>query len=145
MPWAVIKAELVKKVDAYWDWAWANTENTCRQTKQWFPKTDPSRSFKIMTLPKTQWGKLCQFITGHNSLRRHLYLTGFDPEVQSATCTLCWEDEMTSAHIIGDCPALHWQRAATMGEHFLTTPFNKPIGSVLNFMRKCGLAPLQWT
>ena len=62
-----------------------------------------------MLLNKNQWGKLCQFITGHNSLNRHLVLTGVDPELEAA-CSLCNEDAMTSAHIMGICPQLIWER-----------------------------------
>ena len=90
-----------------------------------------------------QWGKLCQFITGHNSLNRHLALTGFDPEVE-AECNLCEEGEMTSSHIMGACPALMWYRQSTTGEYFWDPPFTIPIGKVLRFMQVCKLKPLQW-
>ena len=119
-PWAIVKSEIATKVDAYWNWAWER-EETCRQTKQWFPKLDPKRSFKIMQLMKPQWGKICQFITGHNSLNRHLYLTE-SAETESPVCNLCNEAEMTSAHIIGECPALHWARADALGSHFVDPP-----------------------
>ena len=67
-----------------------------------------------------------------------------DPEIDSPVCNLCEEEEMTSAHIMGACPALHRERQAAMGAFFMDPPFDAPIGSVLKFMRECGLAPLRW-
>ena len=90
-----------------------------------------------------QWGKICQFITGHNNLNRHLVLTGVDPE-KDAKCTLCGEDEMTSAHVMGNCPALAQARASATGSFFWDPPFNIPIGKVLRFMQECKLMSLQW-
>ena len=142
VPWSMIQAELAHKTNQFWNWAWGQ-EPTCRQTKQWFPKTDPQRSHKIMQLNKNKWGKLCQFITGHNSLNRHLVLTGVDPELE-AECSLCNEDEMTSAHIMGRCPLLVDQRSQTTGFFLLEPPFTTAIGKVLRFMHLCGLMPLQW-
>ena len=140
--WATVRSTMSKKVDAYWNWAWSQ-EPTCRQTKQWLPKVDYHKSHKIMQLKKAQWGKLCQFITGHNSLNRHLVLTGVDPE-KDAKCSLCEEEEMTSAHIMGACPKLWVQRYQSTGSFFLDPPFDIAIGKVLEFMQKCGLKQLQW-
>ena len=120
VPWSMVREELAQKTNQFWNWAWGQ-EPTCRQTKQWFPKTDPQRSHKIMQLNKNQWGKLCQFITGHNSLNRHLVLTGVDPELE-ATCSLCNEDAMTSAHIMGKCPVLVLERMQTTGSFFWDPP-----------------------
>ena len=96
-----------------------------------------------MQLNKNKWGKLCQFITGHNSLNRHLVLTGVDPELE-AKCSLCNEDEMTSAHVMGKCPLLVDQRSQTTGFFLLEPPFMIAIRKVLRFMQMCGLMPLQW-
>ena len=140
--WAQVTTEMVTKVNILWALLFA-LEPTCRQTKQWFPKPDPKRSFKIMKLKRLQWGKLVQFITGHNTLNRHLFLTGVDPEI-SETCTLCGYDPMTSSHVMGSCPALMWKRGEVFNEYFLDTPFTAPIGKVLHFMKMSGLEPIKW-
>ena len=96
-----------------------------------------------MLLPKLKWGKIVQFITGHNSLNRHLVLTGVDPE-EDINCYLCKEEDMTSAHIMGTCPALIWVRAQTTGSFLWDPPFDIAIGKQLNFMQQCGVKTLQW-
>ena len=80
-----------------------------------------TQSHKLMQLPKIKWGKVVHFIMGHNSLNRHLFLTGVDPEVE-AKCSLCEEEDMTSFHIMGACPALMWDRLQTTGSYFWDPP-----------------------
>ena len=84
--WAQVTTDIITKVNILWAVLFAE-DPKYRQTKQWFPKPDPKRSYKIMKLKRLQWGKLVQFLTGHNTLIRHLFLTGVDPEI-SETCTL---------------------------------------------------------
>ena len=42
-------------------------------------------------------------LTGHNTLRRHLYLMGL---TDSPSCKKCGEQEETSAHVLCECEAL---------------------------------------
>ena len=143
--WAQVKLDLVLKTNMLWDTMWALLDS-CRQTKQWFPKHDPARSFKIMKLKRLQWGKICQFITGHNTLNRHLYLTGVDEEVREE-CYLCYPilaEPMTTSNVMGSCPALMWTRAKIFNQYFMEPPFELPIGKVLLFMKECGLEPIKW-
>ena len=142
LAWGQIRSEISSKTNKYWNWA-LQQDPTCRQTKQWLPRLNQGKSHQIMLLPKLKWGKIVQFITGHNSLNRHLVLTGVDPE-EDINCYLCKEEDMTSAHIMGTCPALIWVRAQTTGSFLWDPPFDIAIGKQLNFMQQCGVKPLQW-
>ena len=53
-------------------------------------------------------GRLVQFLTGHNKLKRHTNIQNgiIDPE----SCRLCKEDEESSYHVIAECPALQAYR-----------------------------------
>ena len=51
-------------------------------------------------------------LTGHNTLRRHLYLPGL---LDSPLCRRCGAGEETSAHILCECEALASHRHAYLG------------------------------
>ena len=87
---------------------------------------------------------MCQFITGHNSLNRHLFLTEVDPDLESALCSKCGYGDMTSSHIMGNCPKFWKERGEIFLEYYMNTPFKLPIGKVLHFMQKIGVEPLNW-
>jgi hypothetical protein len=54
--------------------------------------------------------------TGHNSLRRHLYVMGLS---NNRTCRKCGTEEKTSVHILCECQALDSLRNANLGSLFL--------------------------
>ena len=141
--WAALMNNLVGGVNNLWNTLW-DKEQAFRQTKQWFPEIDPKRSYDIHRLKRVQWGKLCQFITGHNSLNRHLFLTEVDPELESAQCTKCGYGDMTSSHIMGNCPRFWRERGEIFSNYYLSPPFKLPIGQVLHFMKRIGVEPLKW-
>ena len=123
-PWSLVKEDLTKKVNAYWSWAW-RMQDTCRQSKHFFPKADHIKSFKIVMLNRNQWAKVIGLTSGHNALRRHLFLCA-DPEdleTDPPTCDLCEEGDQTSAHYIGECPALAQLRWNVFGHPFLKPTF----------------------
>jgi hypothetical protein len=66
----------------------------------------------IFTLSRVVIGLL----TGHNTLRRHLYITGLcnDPN-----CTKCGTEKETSVHILCECEALASLRLTYLGSSFL--------------------------
>jgi hypothetical protein len=54
--------------------------------------------------------------TGHNTLRRHLYLMGL---TASPLCKRCGAEEEISVHILCECEALASLKHAYMGSFFL--------------------------
>jgi hypothetical protein len=54
--------------------------------------------------------------TGHNTLRRHLYVMGLSND---PTCKECGSEEETSAHILCECEALASLGHTNLGSFFL--------------------------
>ena len=99
----------------------------CRQTKDWWPKPDKERSNQILSLKRKQWGKMVQFMTGHNHLARHNNIV--DPN-ESPTCSLCdYGYPQDTAHIIGECPDPHLMkiRIDIFGERYIVTWYSVTI------------------
>jgi len=53
-----------------------------------------------------------RLLTGHNTLRRHLYVMGMS---NNPTCRKCGTEEETSVHILCECEALASLRHAHLG------------------------------
>jgi len=69
-----------------------------------------------MSFNKTQSRAVFGLLTGHNTLRRHLYLLVLQ---DSPLCRKCGAMEETSAHILCECEALASLRHAYLGPFFL--------------------------
>ena len=117
----------------------------CRQTKQWWPTVDKNRTKQLLKLNRLQWGKLVQFMTGHNYLQRHNNIV--DPN-DNPSCPLCdYGYPQDTAHIIGECPYPHLVkiRVTLFGERVLYPPYtNLPLHKVLTFLIQSGLPALDW-
>jgi len=77
-------------------------------------------------------------LTGHNTLRRHLYLLGL---LDSPLCRKCGAKEETSAHILCECEALVALRHRHLGSFFLEPEDVKSIslGAIWGFSKATGL------
>ena len=69
-----------------------------------------------MSFNKTQSRVVTGLLTGHNTLRRDLYLLGL---LDSPLCRRCGVKEETSAHILCECEALASLRHTHLGSFFL--------------------------
>ena len=71
-------------------------------------------------MDRTKLGRIVQFLTGHNKLKRHKNIQ--DGVTDHHSCTLCHEDEESSFHVIAECPATQF---------FRTEVFKLPIPTIL--------------
>jgi len=73
-------------------------------------------------------------LTGHSTLRRHLYLLRL---IDSPLCRACGVKEETSAHILCECEALAFLRHMYPGSFFLEPEDikSKSLGAVWSFGR----------
>jgi hypothetical protein len=87
---------------------------------------------------RTQSRVVTGFLTGHNTLRRHLHLLGL---LDSPLCRRCGVEEETSAHMLCECEAFASLRHAYLGSFFLETEDTKSInlGAIWNFSKVTGL------
>jgi len=100
---------------------------------------------------------LVGFLTGHNTLNRHLTLLR---RMDDPLCPLCGEEEDTSLHLLGNCCAITEKRCEFFGRYFLGTGdlrqehwsillrFAKTcrrflISITLGLIRGCTLGPLE--
>ena len=67
-------------------------------------------------IARTQSRVVIGLLTGHNTLRRHLYVIGLS---NNPTCRKCGTEEETSVHILCECEALASLRHAYLGSFFL--------------------------
>ena len=102
-----------------WSKAW-HSYGEARQTKIWFPIPNPKKSFLLLKMDRTNLGRIVQFLTGHNKLKRHKNIQ--DGVTDPHSCTLCHEDEESSFHVIAECPATQF---------FRTEVFKLPIPTIL--------------
>jgi len=91
-----------------------------------------------MTLSRIQSRVVTGLLTGHNTLRRHLYLLGlFD----SPLCRCCGAGEETLAYVLCECEALASRRHAYLGSSFLEPGDikNLNLGAIWNYSKAVGL------
>ena len=127
LPVSFVRAKIKDFLTKMWTHEWENS-NSCRQTKIWLPVVIPSISNALMNMGRLELSLLVQTITGHNRLRRHESLMN---EAIDPICRLCAEDEETSWHLVGECPALWQQRMDIFHTHYLESPE----GSVFQLLR----------
>jgi len=86
---------------------------------------------------RTQSRAVTGLLTGHNTLRRHLYLLGL---LDSPLCRKCGVREETSAHILCECEALASLRHAYLGSVFLEPKDIQSVslGAIWSFSKASG-------
>ena len=122
-----------------WNQRWISLKEA-RQTKIWFPTINMGKSEALIKLSRPELGLAVQMITGHNRLKRHESIV--NSGVVDATCRLCLEEEETSWHLIGECPALWQQRGDSFESYQLNHPPDWKVPQFLNFLRKAKIAEI---
>ena len=141
----IAKSTLLNAVDQYWNVLFdaLRAPEHCRQTKQWFPVVNRAKSQKILGYNRSQWGKLNQFMTGHNHLGYHSNIV--DPD-NKKICLLCdFNYVQDTQHILAECPYFLGLRSNIFFWPFLRPPFDHlPIGKVLEFLHQSEMTALVW-
>jgi hypothetical protein len=73
---------------------------------------------------RTQSRAVTGLLTGHNTLRRYLHLTGLS---DSPLCRRCGAEDETSAHVLCECEALASLTHVYLGSFFLESEDVKSI------------------
>jgi len=112
--------------------------DTERQAREFFSGPKLGTRAKFFTFNRTQSRAVTGLRTGHNTLRRHLYLLGL---LDSPLCGKCGVREETSAHILCECEALASLRHAYLGSCILEPEDIKSLGlgANWNFSKVTGL------
>jgi hypothetical protein len=87
---------------------------------------------------RTQSRAVIGLLTGHNTLRRHLYLMVLS---DSPLCRRCGAEDETSAYILCECEALASYRHVYLGSFFMEREDIKSIrlGAIWKFSKVTGL------
>ena len=113
---------------------WSNSRN-CRQTRMMLPNITSKTWAQINKLSRTNLKRITQMLTGHSTLRRHLFLMKMEDD---PTCQNCLEDEETVEHYLAECPAFARERYNTLGNMFLKQKdlSSLKIKQILNFINE---------
>jgi hypothetical protein len=75
----------------------------CQQSEVLMRYPLPSRSSELLAMSKLRLRAAVVLLTGHTSLRVHLYKLG---HAEQQECRLCRYDKENSVHIVCDCPVV---------------------------------------
>jgi hypothetical protein len=95
---------------------WRGLGNTQRQTRELVSGPYLGTKARLLSFNRTQSRAVTGLLTGHNTLRRHLYLMGLS---DSPLCRGCGAKDETSAHILCECEALTSLKHVYQGSFFL--------------------------
>ena len=114
---------------------WSLNPEDYRQTKMFLPNADNNIWKKIQNQSLGRIRLTTQVITGHATLRKHLFRMKI---VDSPLCPKCGEENETVEHLFCICPAFMWERANILGKFFLKKEElkNLKLSRVLKFAEK---------
>ena len=96
-------------VNQHWVW-WRVLGDTQRLARELISGPCLGSSARFLSSNRTQSRAVTGPLTGHNTLRRHLYLMGLS---DSPLCRRCGAEDETSARILCECEALVSLRRVT--------------------------------
>jgi len=117
---------------------WRGPCSTQRQARELISGPDLAIGARLLYFNRTQSTVVIGLLTGHNTLRRHLYIMGLS---NNPTYRKCGTEEETSVHILCECEALASLRHAYLGSFFLDPEEIRVlgVGAIWNFAKGTGL------
>jgi len=111
---------------------------TQRQARELMSGPDLATKAQLLSFNRTQSRAVIGLLTGHNTLRRHLYIVGLS---NNPIYRKCGTEEETSVHILCECVALALLRHTYLGSFFLDPEDIRKlsIGAIWNFAKGTGL------
>jgi len=93
---------------------------------------------QLLSFNRTKFRPVIGLLTGHNALRRYLYVMGLS---NNPICRKCGIEEETSVHILYACEVLASLRHTYLGSFFLDPEDIRKVsmGAVWNFGKGTGL------
>jgi hypothetical protein len=98
----------------------------------------PNRAKEFLAVSKLRLRTAVGLLTGHTSLRAHLYKLG---HTERQECRLCGYEKEDTVHIVCDCPVLAGKRYRIWGCMFLKPEDleNMRVNSLLSLVANTGL------
>jgi hypothetical protein len=95
---------------------WRGPCSTQRQAWELISGPNLATGARLLSFNRTQSMVVIGQLTGHNTLRRHLYIMGLS---NNPICRKCGTEEETSGHSLRECEALASLRYTYLGSFFL--------------------------
>ena len=117
---------------------WNGSCSAQRQARKLISGPELATTARLLSFNTTQSRVFIGLLTGHNTLRRQLYIIGLS---NNSICRKCGTVEEISVHILCECEALASLRHTLLGSFFLD-PKDKSklsIGAIWNFAKGTGL------
>ena len=117
---------------------WRGPCSTQRQARELISGPNLATGARLLSFNRTQSRVVIGLLTGHNTLRRHLYIMGLS---NNPTCRKYGTEEETSIHILCECGALASLRYTYLGSFFLDPKDIRVLGmgAIWNFAKGTGL------
>jgi hypothetical protein len=117
---------------------WRGSCSTQRQAWELISGPNLARRARLLSFNRTQSRVVIGLLTGHNNLRKHLYVMGLS---NNPTCRKCGIEEETSIHMLCECEAFTSLRHTHQGSFFLDPEDIRKlrIGAIWNFGKGTGL------
>jgi hypothetical protein len=117
---------------------WRGPCSTQRQARELISGPNLATGAHLLSFNRTQSRVVIGLLTGHNTLRRHLFIMGPSTNL---TCRKCGTGEETSVHILCECEALASLRRTYLGSFFLDPEDIRKlgVGAIWNFAEVTGL------
>jgi hypothetical protein len=137
IPFSVSKNLIKKQLEQRHRARWAACTGY-RQSKVLMRYLLPSRASELLAMNKLRLRAAVELLTGHTSLRAHLYKLGY---TEGQECRLCGHEKEDSVHIVCDCPVLACKRYRIFGCMFLKPEDlqNVRVSSLLSLVANTGL------
>jgi len=117
---------------------WRGPCGTLRQARELISGPDLATRARLLSFNRTQSRVVIGLLTGHNALRKHLYVMGLSND---PTCRKCGTGDETSVHILCKCEVLASLRHAHMDSFFLDPEDIRKLSirAIWNFAKGTGL------
>jgi hypothetical protein len=142
LSWGVSRQNIGRKIRRWMDnqhlVLWCGPCSTQRQGQEFISGPNLATRARLLSFNRTQSRIVIGLLTGHNTLRRHLYVMGLS---NNPTCRKCGSEEETSVHILCECQALALLRHAHLGSFFLDPEDIRKVSmeAIWNFGKGTGL------
>jgi hypothetical protein len=107
---------------------WHGPCSTQRQARELISGPDLTTRARLLSFNRTQSRVVIGLLTGHNTLRRHLYVMGLS---NNSICRKCGTQEETSVHILCACEVLTSLEHSHLGFFFLDPEDIRKSGNLL--------------
>ena len=116
---------------------WRGPCSTQRQARELILGPSAATKTPLLSFNRTQSRVVIGLLTGHNTLRRHLYVMGL---CNNPTCRKCGTEGETSVHILCECEPLASLRHSYLGAFFLDPEDIRKLstGAIWNFAKGTG-------